>query len=106
MGPLLDGKSGLVTGAAGGIGRGVAVELAREGAAVLVSDLDGARDGGEQTVRLIEQEGGKAEFAACDVTNASEVQALVTRAVDAFGRLDYAVNNAGVATHEPTAEFT
>jgi NAD(P)-dependent dehydrogenase (short-subunit alcohol dehydrogenase family) len=106
MGPLMAGKAGLVTGAAGGIGRGIAVELGREGASVLVSDLESARDGGEETARLIEQEGGKAEFAACDVTSADGGEALVRKAVDAFGRLDYAVNNAGVATHKLTAEFT
>jgi NAD(P)-dependent dehydrogenase (short-subunit alcohol dehydrogenase family) len=106
MGPLMTGKAGLVTGAAGGIGRGIAVEFAREGASVLVSDLDSARAGGEETVRQIEQEGGKAEFAACDVTSGADVEALVRRAVEVFGRLDYAVNNAGVATHKPTAEFS
>jgi len=97
MALLMDGKAGLVTGAAGGIGRGVALELAREGAAVLVSDLERSRAGGEETVTLIKGAGGAAEFAPCDVTLAVDVEALVDRAVDVFGRLDYAVNNAGVA---------
>ena len=106
MALLMEGKAGLVTGAAGGIGRGVALELAREGAAVLVSDLERSRAGGEETVTLIKGAGGAAEFAPCDVPLAVDVEALVDRAVDVFGRLDYAVNNAGVATHKPTAEFS
>lgn len=57
---LLAGKAAVVTGAAGGIGRGVARELTREGASVLVSDLGSAARGGEETVALIEDEGGTA----------------------------------------------
>jgi NAD(P)-dependent dehydrogenase (short-subunit alcohol dehydrogenase family) len=101
---LLAGKAGLVTGAAGGIGRGIAVELAREGATVLVSDLDSSRVGGEETVRLIETEGGQAAWQSCDVRDPMQVQALTDRAVREFGRLDYAVNNAGIAVHKPMVE--
>ena len=75
VGDLLAGKAGVVTGAAGGIGRGVALELAREGAAVLVSDVAGAKAGGEETVRLIEAEGGTAAFTVCDVTSAADCAA-------------------------------
>lgn len=106
MSELMSGKAGLVTGAAGGIGRGVAVELAREGASVLVSDLESARAGGEETVRLIEAEGGEARWQACDVRDAGLVQALVDRVVGDHGRLDYAVNNAGIAVHKPMTEVT
>jgi NAD(P)-dependent dehydrogenase (short-subunit alcohol dehydrogenase family) len=94
---LVEGKVGLVTGAAGGIGRATAVALAREGAAgILVCDLRSRRDDGRQTVRLIEQEGGHAEFLAGDVSVGADCQAAVARTREAFGRLDFAHNNAGV----------
>jgi NAD(P)-dependent dehydrogenase (short-subunit alcohol dehydrogenase family) len=106
MGDLLAGKTAVVTGAAGGIGRGVALELAREGAAVLVSDLGAAKAGGEETVALIEAEGGTAAFTPCDVTSAQDCAALVDTALARFGALDCAVNNAGIAVHKPLAEVT
>ena len=75
---LVEGKAGLVTGSAGGIGRATALALAREGAAgVLVTDLASRRQDGEETVHLIEQEGGHAVFVAGDVTVAADCQALV-----------------------------
>jgi NAD(P)-dependent dehydrogenase (short-subunit alcohol dehydrogenase family) len=94
---LVEGKAGLVTGAAGGIGRATALALAREGAAgILVCDLESRRDDGVQTVRLIEQEGGHAEFFAGDVSVEADCLGAVARTVAAFGRLDFAHNNAGV----------
>ena len=94
---LVEGKAGLVTGSAGGIGRATALALAREGAAgVLVTDLPSRREDGEETVRLLEQEGGHAVFVAGDVTVAADCQAVVAKTVEAFGRLDFAHNNAGV----------
>jgi NAD(P)-dependent dehydrogenase (short-subunit alcohol dehydrogenase family) len=94
---LVEGKAGLVTGAAGGIGRATARALAREGAAgVLVCDLESRREDGEQTARLIEQEGGHAAFMAGDVSVEADCQALVARTVEAFGHLDFAHNNAGI----------
>jgi NAD(P)-dependent dehydrogenase (short-subunit alcohol dehydrogenase family) len=106
MGDLLAGKTAVVTGAAGGIGRGVALALAREGAAVLVSDLAAAKAGGEETVALIDAEGGSAAFTPCDVTSARDCAALVDAAMARFGALDCAVNNAGIAVHKPLAEVT
>jgi NAD(P)-dependent dehydrogenase (short-subunit alcohol dehydrogenase family) len=106
MGDLLAGKAAVVTGAAGGIGRGVALELAREGAAVIVSDLAAAMAGGEETVGLIQAEGGTAAFTACDVTSAEDCVDLVDTALARFGTLDCAVNNAGIAVHKPLAEVT
>jgi NAD(P)-dependent dehydrogenase (short-subunit alcohol dehydrogenase family) len=92
-GGLLEGKSVLVTGAASGIGRATALACAREGARVLVSDCDAA--GAEAVAAAIAQVGGVARACGCDVSVPAEVEALVRTAVDAFGRLDGAVNNAG-----------
>ncbi len=89
-----DGKVALVTGAASGIGRASALAFAREGARVVVADV--AVDGGEETVRLIADAGGEATFVKADVSKANEVEALVQKAVQTFGRLDYAHNNAGM----------
>ncbi|PWI18547.1 short-chain dehydrogenase [Streptomyces sp. Act143] len=88
------GKTALVTGAGSGIGRAIAVSLAAEGAQVVAAGR--RREPLEETVRLIEEAGGKALAVAADVTDATDVQALVAAAVDRFGSLDVAVNNAGV----------
>jgi NAD(P)-dependent dehydrogenase (short-subunit alcohol dehydrogenase family) len=88
------GKVALVTGGASGIGRACAQLFAREGASVVVSDV--AVEGGEETVRLIGEDGGEASFVEADVSKALEVESLVRRALEAYGRLDYAFNNAGI----------
>jgi NAD(P)-dependent dehydrogenase (short-subunit alcohol dehydrogenase family) len=94
---LVEGKAGLVTGAAGGIGRATALALAREGAAgVMVTDLESRRADGEATVRLIEQDGGHAAFVAGDVSVEADCRAVVDATFEAFGHLDFAHNNAGV----------
>ncbi len=94
---LVEGKAGLVTGAAGGIGRATALALAREGAAgVMVTDLQSRRADGEETVRLIEQDGGHAAFVAGDVSVEDDCRAVVDATLKAFGHLDFAHNNAGV----------
>jgi NAD(P)-dependent dehydrogenase (short-subunit alcohol dehydrogenase family) len=102
---LVEGKAGLVTGSAGGIGRATALALAREGAAgVLVTDLASRREDGEETVHLIEQEGGHAVFVAGDVTRAADCEAVVRHTVQAFGHLDFAHNNAGVELQATTVD--
>ena len=106
MAGLLEGKAGLVTGAAGGIGRGIAIELAREGAFVLVSDLESEAERAQETIALCQEVGGEAAWQACDVTSAEAQDALVADVVKAQGRLDFAVNNAGVAVHKPLTEVT
>lgn len=91
---LVEGKIALVTGAGSGIGRASARTFAREGAKVVVVDVVVA--GGEETVSMIKADGGDAVFVRCDVSNAAEVEAAVTFAVDTYGRLDCAHNNAGI----------
>jgi NAD(P)-dependent dehydrogenase (short-subunit alcohol dehydrogenase family) len=88
------GRAGLVTGGGSGIGRASALAFGRLGAQVTVADLDAA--GGDETVALITAEGGRARFARADVTDPDQVAALVNGAVDAYGGLDFAHNNAGI----------
>jgi NAD(P)-dependent dehydrogenase (short-subunit alcohol dehydrogenase family) len=102
---LLQGKVALVTGAGSGIGREVALAYAREGAAVLASDLNEA--GGRETCDQIEKAKGRASFFRADVSRAAECAALVDEAVGAFGGLDIACNNAGIGgTIAPVADQT
>jgi NAD(P)-dependent dehydrogenase (short-subunit alcohol dehydrogenase family) len=97
-GTLLEGRAGLVTGAGSGIGRASALALAREGASVMVSDVDeaAARTVAEQ----ITAAGGRAAHHRCDVSVDAEVSALVAATNQRFGRFDFAHNNAGVSTPE------
>ncbi|MEO6183603.1 MAG: glucose 1-dehydrogenase [Verrucomicrobiota bacterium] len=88
------GKVALVTGGASGLGRVSAIALAREGAKVLVSDV--AVSEGEATAKMITAAGGQATFVKADVTKSSEVEAMVRAAIETFGRLDFAMNNAGI----------
>jgi NAD(P)-dependent dehydrogenase (short-subunit alcohol dehydrogenase family) len=95
----LEGQRALVTGATSGIGRAVALQLARDGAEVLVHGRDAAR--GAETVAEIASAGGKARFVAADLGDAADVQRLASDA----GDVDILVNNAGIALFAPTAEF-
>jgi len=98
-----DGKVALVTGAASGIGRAAALAFAREGASVVVADVD--IDRGPQTVATIERAGGRAVFARCDVSRAADCAAAVALATATWGRLDAAFNNAGIEGRQlPAAE--
>ena len=89
-----EGKVALVTGAGSGIGRQSALAFAREGARVVVADV--APIGGDETVRLIEAEGGEATFVQADVSKPADVEALVRKTVATYGELDFAHNNAGI----------
>lgn len=103
---LVDGKAGIVTGAAGGIGRASAQCLAAEGGSVVVTDLESQRTGGEETVRLIEEAGGRALFVPGNVTSEEDQRHLVHECVSAFGALDFAHNNAGVDLQAAVEETT
>ena len=87
------GKAVLITGAATGIGRATALAFAREGAAVMIGDVDARA---QDTVALIVAEGGNAAFCETDVRKAADLDALVAACVDRYGRMDAAFNNAGV----------
>jgi len=89
-----DGKVALVTGAGSGIGRASARLYARDGARVVVSDVD--EEGGAETVQLIQEAGGEAFFVRADVAKAADCEALVKKTVETYGRLDAACNNAGI----------
>jgi NAD(P)-dependent dehydrogenase (short-subunit alcohol dehydrogenase family) len=90
----LEGKVALITGAASGIGRGTALCLAKEGAAVVAADLNS--QGGERVIGEIAASGGRAVFQYSDVTSEADIKSAVDRAVKEYGRLDIVFNNAGL----------
>ena len=101
---LMKDKVALVTGAASGIGLAVAQVWAREGARVVLSDVD--TEGGEKAVADLKAQGHEALFVPADVGDPEACQALVARAVQHFGRLDVACNNAGIGgEQQPTADY-
>jgi NAD(P)-dependent dehydrogenase (short-subunit alcohol dehydrogenase family) len=101
----LDGKVAFVTGAASGIGCATALAFARERAHLVVADIDQRRN--QDTVRMIEDLGGRALAVNCDVTRGEEVQRALAKTVERFGRLNYAFNNAGAEQQpKPTAGIT
>ena len=97
----LNGKVALVTGGASGIGRATALTFAREGAKLVIADMN--EEGGHQTVHMITENGGEAIFVRTDVSNATAVEAMISKAVETYGRLDCAHNNAGIQAHDPCA---
>ncbi len=92
------GKVAFVTGAANGIGRAAALAFAREGASIVVADV--SERGNQETARMVEEAGGRALAVKCDVSRDNDVKAALEKTVEAFGRLDFAFNNAGV--EQPT----
>jgi 3-oxoacyl-[acyl-carrier protein] reductase len=94
MGKRFEGKVAIITGAAKGIGKATAIEMCRDGAAVMITDIDKA--GLEQTAGEIGKTGGKISFHVCDISNRAQVDALIARTKKELGRLDILVNNAGL----------
>lgn len=97
-------KTAIVTGSAKGIGKGVAVRLAHEGASIVVADVDGDEAG--VTAREIVAEKGSAVPYAINIANVSEIQGLVDAAVKEFGKIDYLVNTAGIVQSKPFLDVT
>ena len=95
----LAGKVAFVTGAASGIGRAAALAFARQGANVVGADV--SEQGNQETARMVEKEGGRALAVRCDVTRADDVKAALAKTVAAFGRLDFAFNNAASSRGDP-----
>ena len=100
----IQGRTAFVTGAASGIGRAAAIALAREGANVMLTDIDAP--GGRETAAMIEASGGIAQFRGQDVTEEDRWAELITRTMTLFGRLDILVNNAGIGIGVPITEMT
>jgi meso-butanediol dehydrogenase/(S,S)-butanediol dehydrogenase/diacetyl reductase len=111
----LRGRVAIVTGAARGIGRGIALQLARAGADVALADLEAGggalgyelsgRPGLEEAAKEVGEQGVRALAVPCDVTDAAQVDRLVGTTRDSLGRIDYLVNNAGLVHFEPLASF-
>ena len=99
MAGLLDGKVAVVTGASSGISKETALLLAREGARVVMADVD--RQGGEETARTATQKGEEAVFLHADVSQAQQVKRLMAETLDTFGKLDVLVNGAGRQVETP-----
>ncbi|MBI5944703.1 MAG: SDR family oxidoreductase [Chloroflexi bacterium] len=98
-------KVALVTGAASGIGRTSAQFYAKQGAKVVVSDIDEV--GGQETVKLIKQASGDALFIKTDVSNPADCEKLISQTIEKYGRLDYACNNAGIGGEQNlTADYS
>jgi NAD(P)-dependent dehydrogenase (short-subunit alcohol dehydrogenase family) len=96
MAGRLDGQVALVTGGASGIGRATALTFAREGAKLVIADMN--EDGGQQTVHMIQENGGEAIFVQVDVSSTTAVEAMISKTVKTYGRLDCAHNNAGIGS--------
>ena len=89
-----DGKVALVTGGSSGIGRATAIAFAKAGAKVVIADVDA--EGGNETVRMVKELDGEAIFIKADVSKSAEVEALIDKAVQSYGELHCAVNNAAI----------
>lgn len=94
MNKRFEGKVAFVTGAGSGIGRAAALAFAREGANVVVADI--SDKGNQETARMVEELGARSLAVRCNVTQAGDIQAALDKTIDAFGRLDFAFNNAGI----------
>ncbi|OYQ61968.1 short chain dehydrogenase [Pseudanabaena sp. SR411] len=100
----MTGKVAIVTGASSGIGRATAIAFGKTGAKVVV--VARREDKGKETVRLVEETGSEAVFIQADVTKAADVEAMVKKTLEIYGRLDYAFNNAGSGTSGKIADLS
>jgi NAD(P)-dependent dehydrogenase (short-subunit alcohol dehydrogenase family) len=102
---LLAGNVALITGGAGGIGKGIALKFAEEGASVAIADI--REEVGNETLKEITDKGVDGLFVQCDVTDNRQVQAMVKRTINTFGKVDILVNNAGIGPQpKPTEELS
>jgi 3-oxoacyl-[acyl-carrier protein] reductase len=101
----LDGKVAIITGGASGIGQALAVAYARAGAASVVGYFPGDPHDVAETVRMVEEAGGRCTAVAVDVRDAAQVDALAQTAIDTYGRLDIAIAGAGILRRAPLAEM-
>lgn len=97
-------KVAIVTGASSGIGRAAAISFGKAGAKVVV--VARREDKGQETVRLVQETGSEAVFIQADVTKASDVEAMIKKTLEIYGRLDYAFNNAGSGTSGKIADLS
>jgi NAD(P)-dependent dehydrogenase (short-subunit alcohol dehydrogenase family) len=104
VGMRLEGKVAIITGSSRGIGQGIAVRFAKEGARVVVNAR--SEDAMQETLGLIKKAGGTAIGIAADVSDQAQVKRLVAETVKKFGRLDVMVNNAGIVDTAPLTEMT
>lgn len=101
---ILKDKVAVITGAASGIGRETAILFAREGAKIVVADIND-KDG-KETVKLIENTGNKAIFVHTDVSKESDVKKMVQTTKNTYGKIDILVNNAGIVLVKPIVDTT
>jgi len=101
--PILHNQTAIITGASRGIGKGIATVLGREGANVIIADING--DGAKQAAAELVGQGLRAVAVQVDITRSDEVEAMAQSVVEQFGRIDILVNNAGVVSNIPVLEF-
>ncbi|WP_207302268.1 SDR family NAD(P)-dependent oxidoreductase [Gracilibacillus phocaeensis] len=99
----MEGKSAFVTGASSGIGRTVAIELANRGASVLIADID--EEGGQETVSIIKDNGGKSQFQRTDITNEQDVIDSISLCHQLYNKMDIAINNACILIGSKLADY-
>lgn len=102
---MSDAKTAIITGAASGIGRALAVHYARQGVRTIIGTFSGDPHDPEQTLRGVQEAGGQAVVHEVDVRSTDSVDAFAERAIHEYGRLDYAIANAGVLRNSPLADL-